>query len=371
MVLEQNKEIGSPARTTGGTFISDMQQLGIPERLYHPIRRCRFVSPTDNASFDWGEALACVIDIRGTFQYLAERAIEAGARIRMATTAADPVMDSGVVCGVSAKTVTGPIALRSKVLIDATGYRSSMLKKCGITPGSRRFGVGAEYDLYAPHCDQDEVVLIVGSQIAPSGYAWVAPWGNKRVRVGVGIIHDDSPEHPDAYLDVLVERAASFAVNLTGAQPVEYHYGLIPSDGVLEGFVGEGILGVGDAAGQPSALVGEGIRWAVWAGKMAGEVAGEAVRAGDCSKKFLGRYEDRWRREHGRNLKIAAEINKRIALWDDARWDRGTAMLKKLTPDQFAEALRSNFTAGWAMKVALQNPGLMKEGLARIAQMIG
>lgn len=371
LVLERNREIGSPARTTGGTFIRDMKALGIPDSLYHPVRRCRFVSPNQSAAFDYAEPMACVLDIHGTFQFLAQRAIAAGAMVRVGSAAEAPVVTDGVVTGVRAKTVTGAqIEYSSKVLIDATGYRSQLLRQCGVSEGARRFGVGAEYDLYAPMCDQDEVVLIVGSQIAPSGYAWVAPWGRGRVRVGVGIIHDDSPDHPEGYLDVLMERAAEFGVNLTGAQPVEYHYGLIPSDGVMEAFAGDGVLGVGDAAGHPSALVGEGIRWAIWAGTMAGEAAGEAVRTGDCSKKGLKRFEERWNREHGRNLKIAAEINKRIARWDDARWDRGTELLKMLTPDEFAEALQSNFTAGWLMKVALKNPSLMKEGLARIGKMV-
>lgn len=128
------------------------------------------------------------------------------------------MLTNGVVTGVKAKTPTVPeIEYQSKVLIDATGYRSQLLKQSGVSPGSKRFGVGSEYDLYAPNCDQDEAVLIVGSQIAPAGYAWIFPWGHKRVRVGVGILHTDSDAHPDQYLDVLVERAAEFGVNLQGA----------------------------------------------------------------------------------------------------------------------------------------------------------
>ena len=61
-----------------------------------------------------------------------------------------PVLQDGVVTGVSTRSGT----LYSKVLIDATGYRSTLLKQAGLDPGMRRFGVGAEYDLLAPHCLQ-------------------------------------------------------------------------------------------------------------------------------------------------------------------------------------------------------------------------
>src|ERR1700691_2186240 len=52
-VLEQNQEIGSPIRTSGGSFIDEMEALGIPARLYHPISRVRFLSPNNAAVFDY------------------------------------------------------------------------------------------------------------------------------------------------------------------------------------------------------------------------------------------------------------------------------------------------------------------------------
>src|ERR1022692_2564167 len=106
LVLEQNKEIGSPARTTGGSFVQDMKALGIPESLYHPIRRCRYISPHNSAAFEYDEPVTCVLDVRGAFQFLAERAIDAGARISVGTVATEPVLTNGAVTGVRAKSPT-------------------------------------------------------------------------------------------------------------------------------------------------------------------------------------------------------------------------------------------------------------------------
>lgn len=372
LVVEQGDEIGSPTRTTGGSFVKDLQQLGIPSHLYHPIKRCRFVSPTNSLEFSYEEPVTCVMDVRGVFQLLAERATAAGATIQLTTTAVEPIMEDGVVSGVLTKSrVYGDEKIGSSILVDATGYRSSLLKKAGVHSGFRRFGVGSEFDFYAPQYDQSEAVLIVGSQIAPAGYAWAFPWGNGRVRVGVGIIHSDSNEHPDGYLRKLCENADRFGINLKGAQPLEYHFGLIPSEGLLDDLVGNGILGIGDAAGQASALVGEGIRWAIKAGTMAGRVCAEAVTAKSFTADYLRRYQKEWKSAYGVNLRIAYEINKKISRWNDAKWDRKFELLKLFTPEQFGEALQANFVAGWAFHLLLSHPKLMKEGFKEVFEKMG
>jgi digeranylgeranylglycerophospholipid reductase len=354
LILEQNHEIGSPIRTSGGSFIGELEALGIPEHLYHPISRVRFLSRSNAAAFDYPEPVLCVLDVRGTFQFLAERAIAAGAQIRLSTPAVAPIMDGHRVTGVRTRVET----ISSRVVIDATGYHSALLKQAGLDPGFRRFGVGAEYDLFAPHCDPSEALLLVGG-IAPSGYAWVFPWGRNRVRVGVGIIHPDSRAQPDSYLDRLLEELPRFGVNLKNAQPVEHHAGLIPSERFAASFVGDGILGVGDATGQASSLLGEGIRWAIQAGRLAGDVAAAALETNDTSRSSLAVFERRWRKEFGRDLRLAHRINERIAGWDDRKWDERTEIVKLLSPQQFAEALKTNLTGKWLWRFLAGNPSAL------------
>jgi digeranylgeranylglycerophospholipid reductase len=347
VLLEQSPEIGSPTRTSGGSFISDLRDLDIPAHLYHPLKQVRFISPNEVATFRYEEPVACVIDIRAVFQFLAERAVAAGARLRVGTTFLDPLVVHSQIVGVRAKDIRGQeFTITSNIVVDATGYRAVVSKKAGFAPDFRRFGVGAEYDLHAPRCNQEEAVLIVGAHVAPAGYAWIFPWGRQRVRVGVGIVHDDSRENPAAFLQQLIDRSARFGVDLTGAEPIEYHTGLIPSDGLRNTFVADGMMAVGDAAGQPSALVGEGIRWAIKAGRIAGGVAAEAVARQTFSREFLATYEQTWKAQHGLSLFVAHEINKEIVGWTDQKWDEGTRFLSKMTPDQFAQALKANFFGG-------------------------
>lgn len=371
-VCERNAEIGSPVRTTGGSFVADMEKLGIPRELYHPIHRCRFVAPHQEAVFDYPQPVGCVIDVHGTYQFLAERAAEAGAQIFVGHKAIAPLMKAGAVAGAKLHTWRGQqVEFASKVTIDASGWRAQMLKDAGVYAGCKAFGVGAEYDMYAPHCDPDEAVLIVGHQVAPAGYGWAFPWGRKRVRVGIGILHADAKADPGAYLAKFVAEAAHFKIDLRGAQPVEFHTGVVPAEGLVETLAADGLMAVGDAAGQASALLGEGIRWAIWAGRMAGAVAAEAARAGDSSRQFLGKYQKQWQAEYGARLRVAYEINRRIAKYDDAKWDERTAAFQALGAKEFADVIASNFTAAFFLRAAVAHPEYLKLGLKKVAEKAG
>ncbi|MBL8290966.1 MAG: NAD(P)/FAD-dependent oxidoreductase [Bryobacterales bacterium] len=340
LLIEQNKEIGGPIRTSGGSFLPELTELGIPERLLHPVWRCRFVGPASEVVFEWDKPDLCIMDVRGVYQHLAERAIAAGVKMKLATRVDGLVREDGRVHGVRVQEQTFP----AETVVDATGYRAALLREAGVHSGFARFGVGAEYDLYAPNWDENEVVLLVGNRFAPAGYGWIFPWGRGRVRAGIGIIHGDSREKPEGYLDKLVD------AYLPGAQPVEVHQGMIPSDGLAAAYAGAGILGVGDAAGHPSALVGEGIRWAIEAGRMAG---------GCLAAHLPERFPGLWDKAHGRDLRIAAVLNRRMAGFEDEQWERALELLRRFRANEFGEALRSRFLGAWALKLLWKNPRIL------------
>lgn len=362
-VLERQKEIGYPVHTSGGSWIGDMQAIGIPDNLYHPIRSVTFLSPQREARFHYADPVCCVLDVRGVYQHLAGRAVAAGAELHPNSPVEGPIVEDGRVVGVIAKDHRNRIGeWRAPVVIDASGFSCTLSTRTSLHAGYKRYGYGAEYDFYAPNYDQDSLYLIMGSQVAPSGYAWAFPRGKGRVRLGIGVIRPDVDADAREYLDTFAERLPALAPAFAGASPVEYHTGLFPSEGVVEHFVGEGLLATGDAAGHGSTLVGEGIRFAIYSGQMAGAVAAEAVRAGNSSAQFLTRYDRQWRARFGREMDISYIVNQRIAAWSDAKWDEGVDMLKRLTPTQAADLLRGDYSVGLFLGVLRRNPGLLRTG---------
>jgi digeranylgeranylglycerophospholipid reductase len=363
VLLERQSEIGYPLHTSGGSWISDMKALDIPEHLYHPVTRVIFVSPHREVPLYYNPAVACVLDVRGVYQHLAGRAVAAGATLRVRHTSEQTIVENGRVLGVTAKNHLGErISVGAGVTIDASGFSRHIGVRTQMGQAFHRYGYGAEYDMYAPNYPQDELFLIMGSQFAPRGYAWAFPRGNGRVRLGVGVLHPDCDDDARVYLDRIVHELPQLSDKFKDASPIEYHTGLFPSERPLERFSRDGLLLAGDAGGQGSTLVGEGIRFAIYAGQMAGRVAAEAVKAGDTSAKFLERFDKKWRARFGREMDIAYMINKRIANYSDAQWDNALDLMKRLTPAQIAQALRGDFSAGLVMGVLARNPGLVATG---------
>lgn len=344
LLLEREEQIGSPVHTSGATAIQIMHRLNVPQQLYHPIRYLRFCSPNEVGIFDYAEPVICVVDVRGFYQYLAERALNKGATILTGIEAIEPVCDGGFVTGCKAiRNGLEQVFVSCKILIDASGYGAAISKKAGLHAGFARFGVGAEYELIAPNCRQDEMVIIVGSQYAPSGYAWVFPWGNNRVRLGVGILHPDSRADPRDYLKILFQRAGTLDINLTGAKIIEHHNGMVPSDGLAPNMVGNSIMAVGDAAGQASLIAGEGIRLSLQSGQIAGDTAARAVLQGKRDRQALLQYERQFRSMYGRDLSLGHMVNRRMTQWDDNKWDERLRALKTMSPALVINLLRSRF----------------------------
>ncbi|MFQ5637787.1 MAG: geranylgeranyl reductase family protein [bacterium] len=359
-VLEKSKEIGYPIHTSGGSWIDDLKKLNIPERFMHPIKQGIFLSQNSKAVFEYEKAPSCILDVRGLYQYLAETASKAGAKIFVNTTVKSPVMTAGKISGLKARRQGREILLHAPLVIDASGYSCVLTRSLNLSQGFQRVGVGAEYDLFAPNWPQDSVAFLLGSTFAPSGYAWVFPHGNQRVCLGVGIIRPDTHEDPQKYLEAILSRSHLFDGTLSDVSRIEYHTGIIPSESHLKHTASDGILIVGDAGGLISTLLGEGIRFAIDIGRMAGVVAGQAYLEKRCDRKFLLQFEQQWKKKYLRLFQVGLLVNKRIAATSDAQWDRRLSLLSKLKPELLPILLKGELNTKNILKIMSSHPDFLR-----------
>ncbi len=362
LLVEKHQAFGIPTRTSGGSFVADLQALGIPAHLYHPITHARLIGPTRETTVT-KEGYGCVLDVRALYQWLAAEAGQAGAHLRLRTTAQDILRDhTGHVRGVKLRDHTGQVTdAGCRLVIDATGFASTLSVKGGVHPHFKRAGVGAEYDLYAPNWPEDTYTMMVGNGIAPAGYAWVFPYGNHRVRAGIGVLRPDVPADPMAYLDLLINGTyLPTAAGLEDAVPIELHDGVIPAEGLQQHLVADGIITAGDAGGQSSTLFGEGIRFALWAGRLAAKVAADALAAGDVSASALRIYEQRWGRQWASKLRHAYTINKLMAAFADEDWDDAIRLLADCAPSDYVRLIRTDLTAAVALGAVIRRPQVLR-----------
>jgi digeranylgeranylglycerophospholipid reductase len=116
----------------------------------------------------------------------------------------------------------------------------------------------------------------------------------------------------------------------------------------LDNTVGDGIMLVGDAARQIDPLTGGGISTACTAGKIAGKVAAEAIKAGDLSKAFLMKYDKAWREEMEDQLFRNYVAKEKLIDLPDSTFNKAVkalseTTLEKITTFEILKALERNY----------------------------
>lgn len=372
-LLEKEGTVSETVRTSGVTWESDAERLGIPPYCYNTVGKFSFRSPGRTVTVGGGAGggpRAAVLDVRRTYRWLARRAVEAGAELYTGTAVAGALTgEGGRVSGVRVRGPGGGEAdIRAGVVVDATGFQSAVARSAGLVGAWPRYGVGAEYEARAEHADQDEWWIMVGSMYSPAGYAWIFPAGGDLVRVGVGIGKPESAEDPVRLLDRLVRDGTGPIARLGRLSVTESHFGLIPNGGQSRPTAFDGLLLAGDTAGQANPLVLEGIRYAVRFGAEAGAVAAGAVAAGDMSAAYLSRYERGWRGAVGSRLRAAGRVQDRWIGMDDAGWDAEISVIGELGTGDFVDFIRAEFGSARMARMAARHPRMAARQLLGIVR---
>jgi len=365
-LLEKEENVAQTVRTSGVTWIDYAKEFGIPEDCYNPIRTYNFCSPNNTVSITDNKPKAAVLDVRKTYRFLADMAKKNGAEIFVNTNVTNVITENGSIVGVKASSSNSEMVFHARMLIDASGFQSAVSKSLGLVKQWERFGVGAEYEAEVENVKSDTWWLMVGQMYSPAGYAWIFPLGKNIVRIGVGVGKPESDVDPTQRLDELIEKGAGPIKDLGKITKKEFHYGLIPNEGLSRKTVYDNLILVGDTAGMANPLVLEGIRYAIKYGRVAGDVASKAIKSGDTSEKALQYYEETWKKEIESKIKSAHKVQARWLELSDSEWDKEIDIISNLTADEFLDFVRADFTISKIVKIAAHHPILAVRQLFNI-----
>jgi digeranylgeranylglycerophospholipid reductase len=171
----------------------------------------------------------------------------------------------------------------------------------------------------------------LGKSIAPGGYAWVFPRGERTANVGLGVLGPFCrPGMPKELLLQFVK------TRFPDAAMYDAHCGGVPMGRWLKPLVKDGAMIVGDAARQVNCATGAGLAYSFFAGKAAGAAAREAFggagASGRCDFSTLRNYERQWASHFGKQQQRSHALKETIAGFTDSFLDDVAKSLRKLDP---------------------------------------
>ncbi len=317
ILLEEHPQVGHPVYCAEGLSLNGIKDAGVepePPIVSQEITKARVYAPdrsfVELTSTNWrGFNLN-----RDAFdRALAENAVGAGAELMTSARALDITREGDYVTGVKADGEGGALEIKAGVVIGADGHASLIRRAAGLGRYFPDVCTCAQFRLGGLSLEEPDVNdFLLGSSVAPGGYAWAFPKSSEVANIGLGVrrIHTAPPI---TYLKKFVDSDPRFR----GAKVLLVNGGICPVSGTLEKTVDNGVMLVGDAAGQLIPMTGAGVHTGVEAGKMAGRVAAEAVGGGDVSASRLSEYERLFDEYWGKRIRESRRVVEMLDRFSD------------------------------------------------------
>ncbi len=317
ILIEEHPRVGYPVFCAEGLSHNGIKDAGVepvPPIVCQEINKARVYAPDGNSieltSANW---MGYNVNRDVFDRALAENAVEAGAELITNTRASDVIRHGGVVTGVKAAGEGGALEIMARVVIGTDGHASVIRRAAGLGGWFPDVCTCAQFRLGGLSLDEPDVnEFLIGSKVAPGGYAWVFPKSREVANVGLGVrrIHKAAPIE---YLRKFVASDPRF----DGAEVLLVNGGICPVSGTLEKTVDDGVMLAGDSAGQLIPMTGAGVHSGVVAGRMAGEVAAAAVEEGDVSASRLSEYERRFDEYWGKRIRDSRRVVEMLDRFSD------------------------------------------------------
>jgi flavin-dependent dehydrogenase len=273
------------------------------------------------------EPLGAVLDFGALRQWLAERAVAAGAELRLGWRVERWQPDGG-----GARTlVRDPQGqrqwLHSRWLVDASGQGRALIGDPDPQRAPLVSGSGVEWLLQLPQerwqAWAGRLSFLMGSDWVPQGYGWVFPMAPGQLKLGVCRLHD--PQRPQPPLGSLLQ-AALRRLELEPATVLDRHGGLIRSSiRRREPHQCGPLLGLGDAVSTANLLGGEGIRHALSSSAVLAPLLLQALAGRPAA---LAAYPAQLRRRLGWRWSLSGRLARRT--WLGLRGERADGRLRRL-----------------------------------------
>jgi len=277
------------------------------DELEKRIEGVQIFSPDMNTIFTIADKdfVGYILNRRLFGQWLLKKATDKGALLMDSTQFLEPVFESGFVVGGKVKSSLGKtIQLKSKVVVDASGFTGVVRQKLPVEMGIERVieneYVEACYREIRKLKQEDENTkyceIYLNSEITPGGYTWIFPKRGAKVNVGLGICMRGKFPNPkkQLYEHILSKPQFEGSLLLNGGAWWD------PTRRPLDNMVANGVVLTGDAASLVNPIHGGGIGPSMLSGFYAGKTIAEALEKGEPTQSALWEYNRMYMDSYGK-----------------------------------------------------------------------
>ncbi len=316
LLLEMQSQIGGHTRSA--SWANDVL---IKHRMKGAVaakpKEVKLWAPHGNLTVNYERS--AIIDGQQLDRILAAQAIESGADVWLSAPVKGLLIKDGVVRGVHTEAGGWSDDVEAEVVIDATGARGDrsglLLREIMKREWNRELLAFSNEYLMANADDVRSVEIFFDSYSAPGGHSWLYPLKKGFAMSGIYGLRI----HPDAALDEFLGRRE--IPGLVRASPIAAFRGQLPLEGPLTRTYADGIIAAGGAAGHVYPISGQGLRYALRCGEIAGMVAVDAITDGDVSVERLSEYERTWMGEFGSDFEAGRLIQSALSISQDQKMD--------------------------------------------------
>lgn len=355
ILMDKKSEIGVPKRCAEGVSKRIFDKLDLemdPRWVTNEIKGVRMVAP-DGTDIWLSEDMIDLPDAgyvleRKVFdKHMAAEAAREGAKIRIKTLAKGLKREDDGSFTVSCESMGETFEINAKIIIGADGPESHVAKWAGLNAYilPRHMVAGVQFEMCNAKMERNDYLEFYFGSVAPGGYFWLFPKGKDIVNAGLGVIPDMAGDK-SAY-EYLVD-AVNTNYATREAKAVELNSGGDPVGGLVKEMYGDNIMLCGDAASQVNPITGGGITNGMMGGKFAGEVAVEAIKTGDCSKKALKKYKDLVLEDMGKEMQRYTKVCDYLWTLDDDGINKIAHKFKEMEFD-------GKITTGELVKVVIKS----------------
>jgi geranylgeranyl reductase family protein len=360
-VFEEHPVIGEPNHCAGILSVEGLRRLNIePDEKFiqHVIKGGTIFSPSGTGiRITGGRTRAYVVDRARFDGFLAEMALDTGAEIETGQRIKELLTRGGKVVGVG-----GDADVQAEIVLDAEGISGTLARKIGLPRPEEGVLAGVNVDIPSLEMERGMVEVWLGEDLSPGLFAWVVPTGEAGARCGLATEREDAFELVKGFIE------RRFGVK-DCADPVRWP---VLTGGPVEKTYTDGLLLMGDVAGQVKPTTGGGVILGGMCAMMAAEVAAEAIEAGDTSASFLKRYEERWRGTLGREFSSMLGVRRVLNGLPDDRLDRVFDSLKasglEPTLERFVDEGDMDLQSG-VLRKAMTHPGMLRVLVASVGRL--